>query len=447
MANPAAYGPQNAAPFTRMGSTSLVPQYPQFQAPFQPQAQYMQQPPQHGPQPGGYQPGFNMQLTPGFPNMGFAAGQQQLAPQAPADAPAANSSQKRKKKPNTELIQAKNVGSQGVGYGALPTGLSVTGRPGKDNFVAETDNPNATISTGSGPRGRDVIDAQYKHHQSMHGGDSRVITAMMSVPLMSSGLPEPSRGREASDSTENLFSTKKGGRRQKPGKPQAQSQAPAPAPAPAQPPAQAQPQGQQFPPCANCNRADHLVGDCVGPPNQIHGDLAACPNCNSFAGGRKETTGPTGHRFDDCRHVKDMLDHHQWDTGHRLAYPDLPALTDDELLMFFRSLVAKRVRKVPIRTKLVCWIDVLREAVRRFHDTDIINSLGNMTPWTKTFSIQQYNLVDTQAKPWEFYDYAAGITLSLPAGPVEQAQEAWEDFVAKGIPGFPAQVFVNSDRN
>ncbi|KAK7700497.1 hypothetical protein SLS64_010891 [Diaporthe eres] len=149
-------------------------------------------------------------------------------------------------------------------------------------------------------------------------------------------------------------------------------------------------------------------------------------------------------RFGDVQY---MLHRHQWDTGHRLAYPDLVALTDDELLMFFRSLVAKRVRKVPIRTKLVCWIDVLREAVRRFHDTDIITSLGNMSPWTKTFSIQQYILVDGQAKPWEFYDYAAGITLSLPAGPVEQAQGAWEDFVAKGIPGFPAQVFADSDRN
>lgn len=142
-----------------------------------------------------------------------------------------------------------------------------------------------------------------------------------------------------------------------------------------------------------------------------------------------------------------MLHRHQWDIDHRLAYQDLAGLTDDELLMFFRSLVVKRVRKVPIRTKLVCWIDVLREAVRRFHNTDIIISLGNMTPWTKTFSIQQHSLVSMQAKPWEFYDYEAGITLSLPAGPVEQVQRTWDDFVAKGLPEFPAQVFVNSDRN
>lgn len=110
-ANPAVYGHHNAAPFTGIGSTSVVPQYSQFPAQFQPQAQYMQQPPQHVPQhvpqPGGYQPSFNMQLTPGFPSMSFAAGQPQRPPPAPVDAPRPGSSlQGGKKKANVELVQA-----------------------------------------------------------------------------------------------------------------------------------------------------------------------------------------------------------------------------------------------------------------------------------------------------------------------------------------------------
>lgn len=323
-----------------MGSPFLVPQFSQFQAQFQPQAQYLQQPPQHVPQPGAYQSIPNMQPTSGFASLGFAAGQQ----------------------------------------------------------------------------------------------------TMETVPLLATGSRAHNRNITSSDSTENLISTKRGGRRQKPGKPQSQAQLPAPAQA------QAHPQGQPTLPCANCNRKGHLVGDCVGPPNQVHGDLPACPICDSFAGRVKDNAGPSVHRFDDCHKVLAVLYRLRKEKYHRLDYKDLASLTNDELLMLFRALVVKRVRKVPIRTKLVCWIDVLREAARRFQNTETITSLGNMTPWTKAYAIQQHKLGALQVKPWEFYDYEAGNTQSLPAGPVEQVETNWEDFVANGLPQFAAQVFVSSDR-
>lgn len=332
LANPAIYGPHNPTPFTPMGSASLMPQYPQFQAQFQPQAQYLHQPPQHVPQPGAYQPIPNMQPTSGFASMGFAAGQQ----------------------------------------------------------------------------------------------------TMETVPLLATGSRAHNRNIESSDSTENLISTKRGGRRQQPGRPQAQ--------------AQAHPQGQQTLSCANCNREGHLVGDCVGPPNKIHGDLPACPICDSFAGRVKDNVRPSVHRFDDCHKVLAVLYRLQREKCHRIDYRDLAALTNDELLMFFRALVVKRVRKVPIRTKLVCWIDILREVARRFQNTEAITSLGNMTPWSKAYAIQQHKLGALQVKPWEFYDYEAGNLQSLPAGPVEQVETNWEDFVANGLPQFAAQVFVSSDR-
>lgn len=114
--------------------------------------------------------------------------------------------------------------------------------------------------------------------------------------------------------------------------------------------------------------------------------------------------------------------------------------------MFFRTLVMKRPRKAPIRTNLVCWIDVLRETTRRFHNTNVVIWLGNMTPWTKALAIQQHNLGSQRVKPWECYDCSSGNIASLPAGPVEQVQIAWYNFVVSGAPQFPAQVYVSSDR-
>lgn len=341
LANPAIYGPHNPTPFTPMGSASLVPQYPQFQTQFQPQAQYLQQPPQDVPQPGAYQPISNMQPTSGFASLGFAAGQQ----------------------------------------------------------------------------------------------------TMKTVPLLATGSRAHNRNIESSDSTENLISTKTGGRRQQPGRPQYQAQLPAPAQA------QAHPQGQPTLSCANCNRQGHLIGDCVGPPNQMHGDLPACPVCNSFGGGRRRSIpGNQGHRFDDCGVVQAVFNRLQKGMDRRLTYEDLENITDDELLMFFNGLVKRRVRKTPIRTKLVCWVDVLRETVRRHPTSAAIHDLGGRHPWTKSFAIEQLNTANVLAKPWDFYDYAAGNIGSLPAGPIEQITITFPDFVANGFHGVPPQVFSSDDR-
>lgn len=437
MANPTIYGPHNPTPFTPMGSASLVPQYSQFQAQFQPQAQYLQQPPQHVPQPGAYQPISNMQPTSGFASLGFAAGQQPMTPWAAVNAQHPESSVQSGKK-RVGLVHAEDL--EAHGSGAIPTKLTVKGRSDKDDFVPQIIDPNVTVSTSSGPEAREVIDSQLAWHQNMYGEHNQIITATKTVPILATGSRALNRNIESTDSTENLISTKTGGRRQKPGKPQAQAQLPTPAQA------QAHPQGQPTLPCANCSREGHLVGDCVGPPNQVHGDLPACPICDSFAGRVKDNAGPSVHRFDDCHKVLAVLYRLRKEKYHRLDYKDLASLTNDELLMFFRALVVKRVRKVPIRTKLVCWIDVLREAARRFQNTETITSLGKMTPWTKAYAIQQHKLGALQVKPWEFYDYEAGNTQSLPAGPVEQVETNWEDFVANGLPQFAAQVFVSSDR-
>lgn len=465
--SPAAYVPQQTtkAPNVAMGSTGVALQYPQSQSP---QAQYPQQQPQL----------------------------------------AGRSVQHGQKGSGTGMLRHQAIEAYNSISGGIPIEIGATGWPGKGHLITAIPKSETTISMCSGDKGWETIQAQYAYHRNQYGHLGDVQCTMITVPLMSSsrlpdphqprqpststenlvsakngekgqtpgkilaqaqaqaqvqtqvqppsprplmssGLPEPSRGSEASYSTENLISTKVGGRRQKPRKPQAQAQAqpPAPAPAPAQPPAQAHPQDQEPLPCANCNRKDHLVGDCVGPPDQIDGDLPACPICDSFARRVKGRNGRAGHGFDDCHHVKDIFDSHQWDIGHRLAYRKLAALTDDELLMLFRSLVVKRARKVPIRTKLVCWIDVLRETMRRFHNTDVITPMGNMTPWTKAFSIYLMDPFVMQGEPWWSYDYAAGITQLLPADSVESAHRAWEEFVAKGLPGVPAQVFFRSDRN
>lgn len=500
MDSPAIYVPQQTtkAPDVAMDSTGVAPQYPQSQSQSQPQAQYPQQQPQHVPQAVEHQPGLNTKVTPGFPNMGLADVQQQMTPQKPVEPQhAGRSVQCEKKGSSIGLLGHQATEAYRSGIGGIPIEINATGSPGKGHFITTFPGSKNTISIASGSKGWETIAAQYAYHSKMYGGHCRVEYRMITVPLMSSRLPNPHQPRQPSTSTENLIPTKTGARKQMPEKipaqvqAQVQSQAQPPAPRPlmtdllpppnqgslpsdstenmfvdmnrprrpkprkpesqsqppAQPPAQAHPQGQELIPCANCNRKGHLVGDCVGPPNKIHGDLPACPICDKFAGRVEGMTDPNGHRFDDCHHVKDIFHRHQWDISHRLTYSELAALTDDELLMLFRSLVVKRVRKVPIRTKLVCWIDVLRETVRRFHNTDVITPLGNMTPWTKTFSIHLQNPFFLNTKPWEFYDYTAGITQSLPAGSVEKALAAWEDFVAKGLPDFPAQVFVSSDRN
>lgn len=341
VANPAIYGPHNPTPFTPMSSASLMPQYTLFPGQLQPQAQYLQQHPQHVPQTSAYQPTSNVQPTSGFASPGFAAGQQ----------------------------------------------------------------------------------------------------TMNTVPTLATGSKALNRNIESSDSTENLISTKTGGRRQQPGKPQSQAQLPAPAQA------QAHPQGQPTIPCPNCNREDHLVGDCVGPPNRMHGDLPACPVCNSFGGGRRRgVPGNHGHKFDDCQMVQAVFHRLQKGVDSRLTYEDLANITEDELLMFFNGLVKRRVRKTPIRTKLVCWVDVLREIARRHPNAAALFDLVGQFPWTKSFALDQLDQANLSAKPWVFYDYAAANIGSLPAGPVEQISMPFADFVAKGLPGVPPQVFSSVDR-
>lgn len=432
LANPAIYGPHNPTPFTPMGSASLVPQYPLFQAQIQPQAQYLQQPPQHVPQPGAYRLTSNMQPTSGFASLGFAT------PQSPRNPQQADGSAQRGKK-KVELVPAENV--EAHDSRVIPTKLTVKGRSGKHDFVAQSNNPNVKVSTTSDPKGSNVINDQNARNQGIHGGLSEVITTMNNVPLLATGSRAHNRNIEFSDSTENLISTKRGGRRQKPGRPQNQAQLPAPAQA------QAHPQGQPTLQCANCNRQGHLVGDCVGPPNQMHGDLPACPVCNSFGGGRRRSIpGNQGHRFDDCHVVQAVFNRLQRGMDLRLTYEDLANITDDELLMFFNGLVKRRARKTPIRTKLVCWVDVLRETVRRHPTSAAIHELGGRHPWTKSFAIEQLNPANVLAKPWDFYDYAAGNIGSLPAGPIEQITITFPDFVANGFHGVPPQVFSSDDR-
>lgn len=437
MGNPAVYGSPKITLFVAMRSTAVLPQFQQSEAPFQPQAQHPQPQPQHVPQPGGYQPGFNMYLTPGFYSMGLAAGQQQTMRRTPVDTPrAGNSLQYEKKKTNVEVVDAQDAECRGWGpFEGTLTKLTIKGRPGQEILVTQTSDPNMTISRFSGDNALDVIDALVAHHQSMHHGDSRIITRMRSVPLRSDPIPGPSPGSLPA-SNQPLVSTERGGRRQKPRKPEAQ--------APPLPPAQAQPQVQENLPCPNCNRSGHLVGDCVGPPNKFHGDLPACSVCDSFGGRVIGVTDSNGHRLDDCQRVHAVFHRLQRDMDCPLEYQDLANLTNDELEMFYTGLCLRRVRKVPIRTRLVCWIDIIREIARRFHGTDVISLLGNMSPWTKAFALEQN--ATQLAKPWDFYDYAAGNIQSLPACPTEQVNMSLQDFVANGLPDVPPQVFSSGDR-
>lgn len=420
-------------PSVAMGSLDVAPQYQNSQSQSQPGAQYLQQRPQPVYQPVEHQSGLNMELTPGFVNKPPAYEQRQSTPWEPGEPQCAGSSvQPEQKRSSIGLLRHQAIEMHTLVSGGTPIEISATGLPGKGHFITVFPDSTTSISIGSGKKGLDTFKAQYEYHRKMNHGLCNVEFKSISVPLMSSRLPDPHQPRQPSTSTENLVFTKKDDGRQTTENPQPQDQ----------PPAQAHSQGQESLLCANCNRTGHLVGDCVGPPNRVHGDLPACPICDSFGGRVKNDAGHRGHRFDDCHHVQGMLRRHQWDTDRRIAYADLAVFTNDELLTFLRALVVKRVRKVPIRTKLLCWVDVLREATRRFHNADIITSLGNMTPWTKNFAIQQHNMGALDEKPWDFYDYAAGNTQSLPADPVEQVQRAWEHFVAKGLPDIPAQVLV-----
>lgn len=438
--NPSAYAPMPTLyagsppgfpPFATTG-TAFAPQYPHSQAqPHWPQ----QQQPQYVPQPGGYYPGYQMQpmFTPS--NMGFAAGQQQVTPQAPVSPQHADSSSNQAQKTPVELFKPDNIVVDNTRDECVPK-IKLEPQANETDIVFETNSPKTTVSKAHGERGFNVVNAQYRYAQGMHDGGSDVYTAMTSRPLMSRG---PKRQLiQPSQSDQPLVSTKKGGRRQRPGT--------APAQAPAQALAQAADQGQGHAACPNCGRQGHVVGDCVGPPNPIHGDLPACPVCNTFAGRANNSNGSRGHRFDDCPKVEVVLHSHNWDKNRRLAFEDLASLTDSQLCLFFDALVTKRLRKTPIRTQLVCWIDVLREVARRGPGSEALRSLENMTPWTKDFAKQQRDSAAPLVKPWDVFNYAAGNTLRLPACPVAQIGTIWDNLVADGFPHFSPQVFNSNDR-
>lgn len=468
--NPSAYAPM---PTLYAGSQPVFPPFATTSTAFAPQysnsqdlPQWPQQQPQHVPRPSGYLPVHHMQPMFTSSNIDFTAGQQQVTRQAPKNPQDADSSPEQVKNRPVELFRPADLFvADDPGDGRVPK-IEHKEDPNMTNIAFETTNPNTTISRVCGDRGRDVLRAQINHHQSIHDGEveiyaamtarplmsrsgpasqvpqasqsnwsiqdrgPEVYTMMTSVPLMSKSAPARQVG-EASQSTVGLaIPTNTGGRRQKPGTA----------------PAQAPDQDQGHAACPNCGREDHLVGDCVGPPNPVHGDLPACPVCNTFAGKAKNSTGTRGHRFDDCPKVEVVFHSHRWEKNHRLTLEDLARLSDGQLEMFFRALIMRRLRKSPIRTQLVCWIDLLREVARRYPDSVAIHSLGNMTPWTKDFAKQQRDSAAPLVKPWDGFDYATGNTLMLPVCPVAQVGTTWDNFVADGFPHFPPQVFNSDDR-
>lgn len=411
-------GSQPGFPPFATTSTAFAPQYPHPQA--QPQWPQQQQP-QHVPPPGGYHPDSNM---------GFAAGQHQVTPQAPTNPQYADSSPEKVEKPPIEFYEPEDsFVTDNPGDGSVPK-IEHKDDPNKTNIIFKTSDPKTTISRSCGDRFQDVIKAQYDHLESIHGPSFDYVMNITVRPLMSGPGPKIQLVN-LSQSSQPLVSTKKDGRRRDPGTD----------------PVQAPAQGQEHNSCPNCGREGHLVGDCVGPPNPIHGDLPACPVCDTFAGRAKNLTSSPGHRFDDCPEVDTVFYNHHWDKDRRLVFEELASLTDNQLLFFFNALVVKRLRKTPIRTQLVCWIDVLREVARRAPGSEAIHSLGNMTPWTKDFAKQQRDSAAQLAKPWELYNYADRNTLTLPACPVAQIGTTWEDFVADGFPQFPPQVFNSKDRS
>lgn len=465
VANPPAYAPQSIPfagappgyppgyPLSTFGSTSFSPQYPQFQA----QTPWPQQQPppqqQHVPQPGPFYPGYHVQPSPAFSNVGLSAGhqhqqqhQQQVMPRPPRDVQRSQGPSQRGLDKKTEVLGSEEIAVHNLNAAGIPADITVKGRRGKTNFVAQTADPHMTISSTQGAKGYRVNRDQYAFHAGLYGGEGRQVTIMRTMPPMSDDMPPVVQTLQASTSTAGLSTANRGPQRQRPGTNPAQPPAQPPARPPARPPAQDQgpPPGQcqDLGRCPNCDKPGHLVGDCVGPPNRVHGDVPACSICNTFGGRDKDGNQLDGHRFDGCERISMLLDKYRWDKNRRIPYKDLASLTNDELHIIFDALVVRRLRKAPIRTKLFCWIDVLRETARRGDSSKVAAHLGYMTPWTKAFAIQQHNM---PKRPWDDFDYAARDLSKLPLGPVEQVEGKWEDLVANGLQ-FPPQVYDSGDR-
>ncbi|KAH8194063.1 hypothetical protein TruAng_011778 [Truncatella angustata] len=122
--------------------------------------------------------------------------------------------------------------------------------------------------------------------------------------------------------------------------------------------------------CSNprCDKDDHILSDCVGPPTKIAGDIYGCPECNT-----------TDHPFDDCHKV----------TG---AHGTLP-LTEDEV---FILLIVKRLDKPQIRSNRVFSQETHNVLYMK-------HNIGDRSPWTRDFAIKQLDKINP---PWQDYNYS-----------------------------------------
>lgn len=121
--------------------------------------------------------------------------------------------------------------------------------------------------------------------------------------------------------------------------------------------------------CVNCGKHGHTLAVCVGPPNQVHGDINGCPKCNTIS-----------HNYDNC-----------------------PIIEHNNLEEVFQLLVHNRINKPPIRSKFTSWIQVLH--VIRERDRASFPADYNL-PWTKDFTRTLIQSSNPPIHPWIDYNYA-----------------------------------------